>query len=83
MMDPKTQQCVIDPFQQPFPDPIGGIGIPTPVPNLTPYTQVAPMTLGQLQPTRVAAANPLAMQQANMPPAGGLGTLAPAINKLV
>ena len=74
MMDPKTQQCVIDPFQTPFPDPVGGIGIPTPVPNLTPYTQMAPVTLAQLQPSRVANANPLARQQANMPQQG-LGTL--------
>lgn len=74
MMDPKTQQCVIDPFQTPFPDPVGGIGIPTPVPNLTPYTQMAPVSLAQLQPSRVANANPLAMQQAQMPQ-GGLGTL--------
>ena len=74
MMDPKTQQCVIDPFQTPFPDSVGGIGIPTPVPNLTPYTQMAPVSLAQLQPSRVANANPLAMQQAQMPQ-GGLGTL--------
>tara|TARA_R100000234_G_scaffold91267_2_gene59429 strand:- start:359 stop:1522 length:1164 start_codon:yes stop_codon:yes gene_type:complete len=82
MMDPETKECVLDPFKQPFPDK--DIGIPTPVPvtNLSPYTQMAPVTLGQLQPTRVAAANPLAMQQANMPPQGGLGSLAPVLNRV-
>jgi hypothetical protein len=81
MMDPKTKQCVLDPFKTPFPDPItGGGGAVVPA-GLTPYTQMAPVTLGQLQPTRVAAANPLAMQQANMPPAGGLGSLAPVLNR--
>jgi len=81
MMDPKTQQCVIDPFQTPFPDSGGGIGIPTPVPNLTPYTQMAPVSLAQLQPSRVANANPLAMQQAQMPQ-GGLGSLAAATSRI-
>jgi len=81
MMDPKTKQCVIDPFQQPFPDANTGSASPVMTSNLSPYTQIAPVTLGQLQPSRVAAANPLAMQQANMPPAGGLGSLAPVTLK--
>ena len=81
--DSEKKQCVIDPFSTPFPD--SGTTTPAPVvtAGLSPYTQMAPVTLGQLQPTRVAAANPLAMQQANMPPAGGLGSLAPAVNKAV
>ena len=82
MMDPKTQQCVIDPFQTPFPDrPDEFIGRPVPVPNLTPYTQMAPVSLAQLQPSRVASANPLAMQQAQMPQ-GGLGSLAAATSRI-
>lgn len=80
--DAEKKQCVIDPFSTPFAD-----ATTTPAPvvtaGLSPYTQMAPVTLGQLQPTRVAAANPLAMQQANMPPAGGLGSLAPAVNRAV
>ena len=70
-------------LQLPCSLPVIWSDLPTPVPvtNLSPYTQMAPVTLGQLQPTRVAAANPLAMQQANMPPAGGLGSLAPVLNR--
>ena len=81
MMDPETKQCVLDPFKQPFADAPDVIGRPVPTPVLSPYTQMAPVTLGQLQPTRVAAANPLAMQQANMPPQGGLGSLAPVTSR--
>ncbi len=84
MMDPTTKQCVIDPFKQPFPDPVMPIyGGPVKPPSsiVSPYTQVAPMTLGQLNPTVVANVNPLAMQQANMPPQGGLGSLAPVLNR--
>ena len=81
MMDPETKSCVLDPFQQDFADAPDLIGRPVPTPVLSPYTQMAPVTLGQLQPTRVAAANPLAMQQANMPPQGGLGSLAPVLNR--
>ena len=83
-MNPETKQCELDPFKQPFPDPVMPIyGGPVKPPSsiVSPYTQMAPVTLGQLQPTRVAAANPLAMQQANMPPAGGLGSLAPVLNR--
>ena len=83
MMDPKTKQCVLDPFKQPFADAVTTPSSPVMTSNLSPYTQMAPVTLGQLQPTRVAAANPLAMQQANMPPQGGLGSLAPILNKAV
>ena len=81
MMDPETKQCVLDPFQQDFADAVTTPSSPVMTSNLSPYTQMAPVTLGQLQPTRVAAANPLAMQQANMPPAGGLGSLAPVLNR--
>ena len=81
MMDPETKQCVLDPFQQDFADANTGSASPVMTSNLSPYTQMAPVTLGQLQPTRVAAANPLAMQQANMPPQGGLGSLAPVLNR--
>lgn len=81
MMDPKTKQCVLDPFKQPFPGPVTTPSSPVMTSNLSPYTQIAPVTLAQLQPTRIAAANPLAMQQANMPPAGGLGSLAPVLNR--
>ena len=83
-MNPETKQCELDPFKQPFPDPVMPIyGGPVKPPSsiVSPYTQMAPVTLGQLQPTRIAAANPLAMQQANMPPAGGLGSLAPVLNR--
>ena len=83
MMDPETKQCVLDPFQQDFANAATTPSSPVMTSNLSPYTQMAAVTLGQLQPTRVAAANPLAMQQANMPPAGGLGSLAPIINKAV
>lgn len=80
-MNPETKQCELDPFQQDFADAPDVIGRPVPTPVLSPYTQMAPVTLGQLQPTRVAAANPLAMQQANMPPQGGLGSLAPVTSR--
>ena len=82
-MNPETKQCELDPFKQPFADAVTTPPVPVVTAGLSPYTQMAPVTLGQLQPTRVAAANPLAMQQANMPPAGGLGSLAPAVNKAV
>ena len=82
MMDPETKQCVLDPFKQPFPDAVTTPSSPVMTSNLSPYTQMAPVTLGQLQPTRIAAANPLAMQQANMPPQGGLGSLAPVLNRV-
>jgi len=81
MMDPETKQCVLDPFKQTFADPVTGGGGTVVTAGLSPYTQMAPVTLGQLQPTRIAAANPLAMQQANMPPQGGLGSLAPVLNR--
>ncbi len=81
--DSEKKQCVIDPFQQDFADAATTTPAPVVTAGLSPYTQMAPVTLGQLQPTRVAAANPLAMQQANMPPAGGLGSLAPAVNRAV
>tara|TARA_R100000231_G_scaffold4468_3_gene7559 strand:+ start:1460 stop:2626 length:1167 start_codon:yes stop_codon:yes gene_type:complete len=80
-MNPETKQCELDPFKQPFADAVTTPPAPVMTSNLSPYTQMAPVTLGQLQPTRVAAANPLAMQQANMPPAGGLGSLAPVLNR--
>ena len=82
MMDPETKQCVLDPFKQTFADPVTGGGGTVVTAGLSPYTQMAPVTLGQLQPTRVAAANPLAMQQANMPPQGGLGSLAPVTSRI-
>lgn len=81
-MNPETKQCELDPFQQDFADANTGSASPVMTSNLSPYTQMAPVTLGQLQPTRVAAANPLAMQQANMPPQGGLGSLAPVLNRV-
>ena len=80
-MNPETKQCELDPFKQPFADAVTTPPAPVVTAGLSPYTQMAPVTLGQLQPTRVAAANPLAMQQANMPPAGGLGSLAPVLNR--
>ena len=79
-MNPETKQCELDPFKQPFADAVTTPPAPVVTAGLSPYTQMAPVTLGQLQPTRVAAANPLTMQQANMPPAGGLGSLAPVIS---
>jgi len=81
-MNPETKQCELDPFKQPFADAVTTPSSPVMTSNLSPYTQMSPVTLGQLQPTRVAAANPLAMQQANMPPAGGLGSLAPVLNRI-
>jgi len=81
MMDPTTKQCVLDPFKTPFPDPVtGGGGAVVPA-GLTPYTQMAPVSLAQLQPSRVASANPLAMQQAQMPQ-GGLGSLSAATSRI-
>ena len=81
MMDPTTKQCVLDPFKTPFPDPVtGGGGAVVPA-GLTPYTQMAPVSLAQLQPSRVAGANPLAMQQAQMPQ-GGLGSLSAATSRI-
>ena len=87
--DAEKGQCVIDPFQTPFPDapttpttPIGVLPGTVSPSGLSPYTQIGPLTLGQLQPTRIAAANPLAMQQAQMPQQG-LGTLAPTLNRVV
>ena len=65
MMDPTTNQCVIDPFKEPFPDPVTGGSMPVAGGVVSPYTQVANMTLGQLNPTVVA----------NTPPQGGLGSL--------
>ena len=82
MMDPETKQCVIDPFKTPFADPATGGSVPVTGGVVSPYTQVANMTLGQLNPTVVANMNPLAMQQANMPPQGGLGSLAPVLNRM-
>jgi len=81
MMDPTTNQCVIDPFKTAFADPATGGSVPVTGGVVSPYTQVANMTLGQLNPTVVANMNPLAMQQANMPPQGGLGSLAPVLNR--
>ena len=53
MMHPETKQCVIDPFQQPFADPATTTPAPVVTAGLSPYTQMAPVTLGQLQPTRL------------------------------
>ena len=81
MMDPTTNQCVMDPFKTPFPDtPDEFIGRPVPISGVSPYTQVANMTLGQLNPSVLANANPLAMQQAQMPQ-GGLGSLSPVTSR--
>ena len=89
--DTEKGQCVIDPFQTPFPDaptapisPIATLPGTVSVSGLSPYTQMAPVSLSQLQPSRVAGANPLAMQQAQMQqmPQQGLGTLSPAINRV-
>ena len=90
--DEAKGQCVIDPFQTPFTDaPTTPVSPVTTLPGtvslsgLSPYTQMAPVSLAPLQPTRVAAANPLAMQQAQMQqmPQQGLGTLAPTLNRVV
>ena len=81
MMDPTTNQCVIDPFKTAFADPATGGSMPVAGGVVSPYTQVANMTLGQLNPSVLANMNPLAMQQANMPPQGGLGSLAPVLNR--
>jgi len=80
MMDPTTNQCVMDPFKKPFPDTVTGGSMPV-ASGVSPYTQVANMTLGQLNPTVTANVNPLAMQQANMPPQGGLGSLSPVTSR--
>jgi hypothetical protein len=82
MMDPTTNQCVIDPFKTAFADPATGGSMPVAGGVVSPYTQVANMTLGQLNPSVLANANPLAMQQANMPPQGGLGSLAPVTSRI-
>jgi len=88
--DAEKGQCVIDPFQTPFPDaPTTPVSPVTTLPGtvspsgLSPYTQIGPVTLGQLKPTVVA--NPLLTTPPRaMPmPQQGLGTLAPAINKVV
>ena len=79
MMDPTTNQCVIDPFKEPFPGPVTGGSMPV-ASGVSPYTQVANMTLGQLNPSVLANANPLAMQQAQMPQ-GGLGSLSPVTSR--
>jgi len=79
MMDPTTNQCVIDPFKEPFPAPVTGGSMPV-ASGVSPYTQVANMTLGQLNPSVLANANPLAMQQAQMPQ-GGLGSLSPVTRR--
>lgn len=81
MYDTEKKQCVVDPFQQPFPDPVMPVSTPSVGTTVSPYTQVAPMTLGQLNPTVIASANPLAMQQANMPPQG-LASLPAATNRV-
>jgi len=81
MMDPTTNQCVIDPFKTPFPDPVTGGSMPVAGGVVSPYTQVANMTLGQLNPTVVA--NPLLADPPRaMPmPQGGLGSLAPVTSR--
>ena len=82
MMDPETKQCVLDPFQQDFANAATTPSSPVMTSNLSPYTQMAPVTLGQLNPTVVA--NPLlATPPRAMPmPQGGLGSLAPVANRL-
>ena len=48
--DSEENACVIDPFQDPFPDaPTTGGGTYT-APALSPYTSVAPVTLPSLMP---------------------------------
>ena len=81
MMDPETKQCVIDPFKTAFADPATGGSVPVTGGVVSPYTQVANMTLGQLNPTVVA--NPLlATPPRAMPmPQGGLGSLAPVTSR--
>jgi hypothetical protein len=81
MMDPETKQCVIDPFKTAFADPTTGGSVPVTGGVVSPYTQVANMTLGQLNPTVVA--NPLlATPPRAMPmPQGGLGSLAPVTSR--
>ena len=73
--DSEKKQCVIDPFQQPFADaPVygGPVAPPGQQPaGLSPYTQIGPITLPQLRPTRVATVP----QQQH----GGLGALAPIL----
>lgn len=81
MYDTEKKQCVVDPFSTPFADPVMPVPTPSVGTTVSPYTQVAPMTLGQLNPTVIASANPLAMQQANMPPQG-LASLPAATNRV-
>ena len=70
-------------FKQPFADPAtGGLFQPAGTgTTVSPYTQVANMTLGQLNPTVVA--NPLLADPPRaMPmPQGGLGSLAPVTSR--
>ena len=82
MYDTEKKQCVVDPFSTPFADPVMPVSTPGTGTTVSPYTQVAPMTLGQLNPTVVA--NPLlATPPRAMPmPQGGLGSLAPVANRL-
>jgi len=82
MYDTEKKQCVVDPFSTPFADPVMPVPSPGTGTTVSPYTQVAPMTLGQLNPTVVA--NPLlATPPRAMPmPQGGLGSLAPVANRL-
>ena len=82
MMDPTTKQCVIDPFKTAFADPVTGGSMPVATGVVSPYTQVANMTLGQLNPTVVA--NPLLTDPPRaMPmPQGGLGSLAPVTSRV-
>ena len=54
--DDETEACVIDPFQQPFPDaPDGGTGVPLPAPNYTPQQPLGTSTLPGLFPTQQPA----------------------------
>ena len=82
MYDTEKKQCVVDPFSTPFADPVMPVPSPGTGTIVSPYTQVAPMTLGQLNPTVVA--NPLLADPPRaMPmPQGGLGSLAPVANRL-
>ena len=50
IFDSETNACILDPFQDPFPDaPTTGGGTYT-APALSPYTSVAPVTLPSLMP---------------------------------
>jgi len=54
--DDETEACVIDPFQQPFPDaPDGGTGVPLPAANYTPQQPLGTSTLPGLFPTQQPA----------------------------